>query len=94
MYVPYPPPQPAYYYGPRYSGCFRFFLYAVSFFIPVAGLIIGLIFMARPDPESKGLGRTCLIIGVISIVLSCCATIVALLPGFLLPFLESQGYTL
>jgi hypothetical protein len=71
----YQQPQPVY-YGPQYSGCVKFLLYALSFFIPIVGIIAGVIFMSRPDPESKRLGQTCLILGIISIVLTCCVSIV------------------
>ena len=86
----YPPPQPVY-YGSQYSGCFKFFLYALSFFVPLAGLIIGFVYMGRPDPESKRLGQTALILGIVSIVLSCCVGIAT--PLLILPFLETQGFT-
>lgn len=65
---PYPPPQ----YGPRYSGCLKFILYAASFFIPIAGIIIAVIFMSKGDPESNSLGKTCLIISIAMIVVGCC----------------------
>jgi hypothetical protein len=94
MYQQYPqyPQQPGYGY-PQYGGCLKFILYLVSFFIPLGGLIIGVIFLSRPDPESKSLGQTCLILGIISILLSCClGTIFGLAPAFILPFLDSQGY--
>lgn len=70
----YQQPQPVY-YGSQYSGCVKFLLYALSFCIPIVGIIVGVIFMSRPDPESKSLGKTCLILGIISIVLSCCVGI-------------------
>jgi hypothetical protein len=92
MYPQYPPQQPVY-YGSQYSGCVKFLLYVLSFMMPVVGIIIGVIFMSRPDPESKGLGQTCLILGIVSIVLWCCVGLVAgLAPGLLIPLLESSGY--
>lgn len=88
MYPQYPPQQPVY-YGSQYSGCLKFVLYAISFFIPLAGLIIGVIFLSRPDPESKSLGQTCLIVGIISFVLSCCLVMVfGIGPAFIIPFLD------
>ncbi|MBN1177991.1 MAG: hypothetical protein JXD18_02185 [Anaerolineae bacterium] len=90
-----PPPQPAY-YGPQYSGCVKFLLYALSFFIPLAGVIIGVIFLSRPDPESKGMGQACLILGIVSFVLTCCLTVAASALGFLpfltIPFMEEFNY--
>jgi len=76
MYQQYPP-QPAY-YGQQYSGCMKFFLYALSLWIPLAGIIIGIVFKSRPDPESRGVGQTCLILGIISFALSCCLSIAAI----------------
>ena len=72
----YPPPQPVpVYAGPRYSGCMKFILYIASFFIPLVGIIVAIIYMSRQDPESKRLGQTCLILGIISFILSCCVGI-------------------
>jgi hypothetical protein len=69
------PPQPMYYPQQQYSGCLKAFLYILSFMIPLAGIIVGIVFISRPDPESKSLGNACLIIGIISMVLSCCLAI-------------------
>lgn len=86
----YPPPQPGY-YGSQYSGCMKFALYAISFLIPLAGVIAGIVFMSRQDPESKSLGQTCLIIGIVSFVLWCCiGAVVGLAPTLLIPLLESH----
>ena len=80
MYQQYPPPQPVY-YGQQYSGCMKFFLYILSLWIPIVGIIIGIVFQSRPDPESKGLGRTCLILGIISFALTCCLSVVVIVLG-------------
>ena len=72
-YQPQPPPYlPPQYYGPRYSGCLKFILYAVSFLIPIAGVIIAVVFMSKGDPESSSLGKTCLIISIATFVVGCC----------------------
>jgi hypothetical protein len=74
MYQQYPPQQPVYYPQQQYSGCVKFILYALAFLTPLPiGIIIGIVFMSRPDPESKSLGNVCLIISIISVVLQCCA---------------------
>ena len=89
MYPQYP--QQHIYYGSQYGGCLKFILYAASFFIPLVGLITGVIFLSRPDPESKRLGQTCQILGVVSFVLSCCLAVVfGLTPALVLPFLDSN----
>ncbi|MBN1956261.1 MAG: hypothetical protein JW900_14610 [Anaerolineae bacterium] len=94
MHQQYPPAQHIY-YGSQYSGCLKFLLYVVSFAIPLVGLILGLVYMSRPDPESKRLGQTCLIISIVSFVLICCLTVISLLSGAvplaILPFREG-GY--
>ena len=69
MYYQQPPPA---YYGPRYSGCLKFIMYALSFFIPIVGIIAGIIYMSRGDPESSALGKTCLAISIVTIVVGCC----------------------
>lgn len=93
----YPPQQPAPYppqsYGPRYSGCLKFLLYAVSAFIPLAGFIIAIIFMSKGDPEATGLGKTCLIIAIVMLVIGCCSSIVlGISTGFLSAFMEQMSY--
>ena len=89
----YPQHQQPVYYGSQYSGCLKFILYAISFLIPLAGVIIGVVFLSRPDPESKSLGQTCLILGIVSFVLSCClAVLFGVAPAFIIPFLDSSYY--
>ena len=69
MYYQQPPPV---YMGPQYSGCLKALLYLVSLFVPIVGIIIGIIFMSKGDPESNSLGKTCLIISIAMIVVGCC----------------------
>lgn len=100
MYQQYPGQQPTYapppYYGQQYTGCVKILLYALSVLIPLAGIIIGIVFMTRPDPESKGLGTTCLILGIVSFVLSCCIGVALgfgpVILAFIAEFLQSSGY--
>jgi hypothetical protein len=87
MYYQQPPPA---YYGPRYSGCLKFIMYALSFFIPIVGIIAGIIYMSRGDPESSALGKTCLAISIVAIVLGCCAGIGATGLSFLAPLMEEM----
>jgi hypothetical protein len=84
----YPPPQPGY-YGPQYSGCVKILLYGLSFFMPLVGLIAGIIFMSRPDPESKRLGQTCLIVGLLGFALWCCLGVGG---GVIVPLLMEEYY--
>ncbi|WP_284036286.1 hypothetical protein [Neobacillus sp. 114] len=53
------------------SGGLKALLYILSFFIPIIGIILGIIWMNDQDMEKKAIGKTCLIIGIVSIVLSC-----------------------
>ena len=71
MYYQQPPPQyPPPQYGPRYGGCLKLVLYLISFLVPFVGIVIGIIFMSRGDPESKSVGRACMIISIAVIVIS------------------------
>jgi hypothetical protein len=88
MYQQYPPPQPAYHPQQQYSGCLKAFLYGLSLLIPLAGIIVGIVFISRPDPESKSIGNIALILGIVSFVLNCCLTLGILLAwGGAMPFL-------
>jgi hypothetical protein len=56
-------------------------LYILSFFIPIVGIIVGIIWMNDKNEEKKQAGKICLIIGIVSIVLSCiCWFAASLLP--------------
>ena len=64
--------QPAYgqAYGPPHeavSGGMKILLYLLSFFIPIVGFIIGAIYYTKP--ETKEVGKMCIILGILSIVL-------------------------
>jgi len=96
MYQQYPqyPQQPVYYQQQQYSGCLKFLLYAISFLWPLPiGFIIAIVFLSRPDPESKSLGNACLIISIITLVIYCCLSIAGIVAWpTLLVFLESLNY--
>jgi hypothetical protein len=69
----YQQPPPAYpYAGPQYSGCLKALLYLLSFFVPIVGIIVGIVFMSKGDPVSNALGKACLVISIVAIVLGCC----------------------
>jgi uncharacterized membrane protein YdbT with pleckstrin-like domain len=51
------------------SGGMKIFLYILSFLIPLAGFIIGAIYYTKPEPEFKDVGKMCIIIGLIAILL-------------------------
>lgn len=45
----------------------KILLYLLSFFIPIVGFIIGAIYYTKP--ETKEVGKMCIILGILSIVL-------------------------
>ncbi|WNS77455.1 hypothetical protein RRV45_10860 [Bacillus sp. DTU_2020_1000418_1_SI_GHA_SEK_038] len=53
------------------SGGQRVLFYLLSFFIPIVGIILGIIWMNDQDFDKKSVGKNCLLISIISIVLSC-----------------------
>jgi hypothetical protein len=46
--------------------------YVLSFFIPLLGIILGVIYMSKPVQACKSFGRVCLVLGIVNMVLSCC----------------------
>ncbi|UCE28253.1 MAG: hypothetical protein JSW52_05775 [Candidatus Coatesbacteria bacterium] len=49
----------------------KWLFYIISFIIPIAGLIIGIIYLTKDDPECKAFGRNCIIAAVL-FVIACC----------------------
>lgn len=49
----------------------KWLFYILSFIIAPVGIILGIIYMIKPDPDCKSFGKMCLILGIISIVLWC-----------------------
>jgi hypothetical protein len=95
MYQQYPQQQPVYYQPQQqYSGCLKWFLYILSFFTPFpVGIIIAIVFLSRPDPESKSLGNACLIVSIVSMVIYCCVSVAVILfsgalPMLMIPFMN------
>ena len=67
-----PMPQPA------VSGGLKILLYLLSFFIPIVGFIIGAIYYTKP--ETKEVGKMCIILGILSIVFTVvCYFVIAML---------------
>jgi len=56
----------------------KWLFYLISFFVPVAGIIIGAIYMSKPDAERKKFGRNCLIAAVAYFVATCVFVILLL----------------
>jgi hypothetical protein len=55
--------------GETISSGVKILFYLLSFFIPLAGFIIGAIYYGKPEPEMKEVGKMCLLLAVLSIVL-------------------------
>lgn len=53
-----------------FSTGIKVLLYLVSLFVPVVGIIIGIVLMTRDDLEHKQVGKICLILGVVSALLT------------------------
>jgi len=71
---PQPPQAPA--GGTAPQGGVRVLLYIVSFLIPLVGIILGIVYMVKPDQDSKKFGKMCLILGIVSIVIGIVLAIV------------------
>lgn len=49
----------------------RWLFYLLSFIIPIAGIVLGIIYLTKDDPECKRFGRNC-IIAALLFILACC----------------------
>jgi hypothetical protein len=49
--------------------------YILSFIIPILGIILGAIYLGKPEPENKRFGKNCLIAAVIYMVVVICCVI-------------------
>lgn len=49
----------------------RWLFYLISFIVPIAGIVIGVIYLTKDDPECKAFGKNCIIAAVLFIV-ACC----------------------
>lgn len=47
----------------------KILFYILSFLIPIIGIIIGIIYYTKPDPESKNLGKMCLLLALVGILI-------------------------
>ena len=45
-------------------------LYLLSVFLPIAGIVVGVVFMTRDQPDYKVVGRDCLAISLVVLVLT------------------------
>ena len=63
----------------------KFLFYILSFLIPIAGIIIGIIYNGKPEPWHKEFGKKCLELALTAIVLSIAIVVVSFI--FILMFL-------
>ncbi len=62
------------------SGGIKILLVIVTIFIPLVGLIVGIIYLQNPLEENKKFGKTLLILSIVMMVLICiCAFILPML---------------
>ncbi|MGQ9586944.1 MAG: hypothetical protein ACUVT7_00985 [Thermoplasmata archaeon] len=67
------PPQPR----EEISSGTRILLYLIAFFIPLAGFIIGVIYYMRPEPAYKHVGKMCILIALLPILIMLMCVFVA-----------------
>jgi hypothetical protein len=70
----------------------RWLFYVISFVIPLAGIIIGVIYLTKQDPENKKFGKNCLIAAAAAIV-ACCLCYVLYFVGVFSLIGLSGGFT-
>ncbi|HLB47134.1 MAG TPA: hypothetical protein VJL59_08905 [Anaerolineales bacterium] len=98
---PNPPQQPPS-QAPAPEGGTKILLLIVSFIIPVAGIIIGVIYLQRPDPASQQFGKQALIaalsfFGLFCLCFACYFVfmfVVGFLPFLFLPFVPTDSGSL
>jgi predicted nucleic acid-binding Zn ribbon protein len=55
---------------PQISDGMKILFYILSFLIFIVGIIIGVIYYTKPDPESKHVGKMCIILAVVGALIS------------------------
>jgi len=57
----------------------RWLFYILSFVIPLAGIILGAIYLSKSSPDCKKFGKTCLILALSAIGVCCLCYVLYLL---------------
>ncbi len=65
------------------EGGLKILLYVLSFLIPLAGVIIGVIFYTRDSLEEKQFGKICIILAVVNIGIGLVCGCIGLFGGIL-----------
>jgi len=53
---------------PQISEGMKILFYILSFLIFIVGIIIGVIYYSKPDPESKNVGKMCIILAIVGVL--------------------------
>ncbi len=61
--------SPQYSREPRISEGTKIAFYILSLLFFIAGLVLGLIYLTKPDEESKHVGKMCIILGIVGVAL-------------------------
>src|SRR5512137_3045373 len=54
--------------APQMSDGMKILLYIISFLFSIVGIIIGVYYMTKPEPEYKEVGKICLVLALVGIV--------------------------
>ncbi len=66
-----PPPTPPSGGSSVPEGGMKVLLYIVSFLVPLAGIVIGIIFYTKDTSEEKKFGKMCIILAIVAVVVMC-----------------------
>ena len=55
--------------GPMMSDGMKILLYIVSFLFTIVGIIVGVYYMTKDEPEYKEVGKICLVLGLVGLVI-------------------------
>lgn len=62
---------------PQISEGMKILFYILSFLFFIVGIIIGVIYYTKPDPESKHVGKMCIILAVVGVLVGImCAVLI------------------
>ncbi|MGD8717995.1 MAG: hypothetical protein PVH29_04140 [Candidatus Zixiibacteriota bacterium] len=62
--------------------------YILSYFISTLGIIFAIVYMSKPEPEAKVFGRNCLIIALISLLMSAIGCVIIILVGGFIAYIS------
>jgi hypothetical protein len=65
--------------GPEITPTLTIIFYVVSFFVPLVGVILFFMYRTKPHPSDRNVAKVSLILGVVSLLLSCMCTFMLML---------------